>query len=188
MSSGDEQYRVLFRGGNGPEQLSDPESRGDAEHTARELTRKGYAVGSVMEASAAEAYMRDRYSPTYRGVTVPGDLRADGAPRRVYEAWKRGVDSLLDGTEPAPAVSEHKDWQWIIKIHWDAEHTSPAVGPFGQTEADNKMRELRRRFREAGLKPLKMTCELLRVPDALDGWVQDRIDEARLRADDGGEG
>ncbi|MGW3974234.1 hypothetical protein ACWEFD_33695 [Streptomyces ardesiacus] len=80
-------------------------------------------------------------------------------------------------------MSENKDFQWAIKVHWDAEHTSPAVGPFGQTEAENKMRELRHRFREAGLTPLRMTRELLREPDVLDGWIQGRIDEARLRAD-----
>jgi hypothetical protein len=44
--------------------------------------------------------MHARYSPTYRGVKIPGDLRADGVPYRVFEAWKRGVDSELDGVDP----------------------------------------------------------------------------------------
>jgi hypothetical protein len=80
-------------------------------------------------------------------------------------------------------MSENKDFQWVIRIHWDDDHTSPAIGPFGQTEADNKMRELRRRLREAGLTPPKMQRELLRAPEALDGWIRDRINESRLTAD-----
>lgn len=99
----DDLYQVLFQAGNGPEQLSDPETRSDAEHTARELSRKGYSVGSVMHVDDARAYMADRYSPAYRGVKVPDDLRADGQPYSVYNAWKRGVDETLDGEKPKPA-------------------------------------------------------------------------------------
>lgn len=79
-------------------------------------------------------------------------------------------------------MSEHKDFQWVIRIHWDEKHTSPAIGPFGQTEADYRMRQLRRRLRDAGLTPPKMKRELLRSPDVLDGWIQDRIKESKLDA------
>lgn len=94
-------YQVLFWGGNGPEQLSDPESREDAEHTARELTRKGYTVGSVMDVDSARRYMQYTYSPTYRGVAVPDGLRVAGQPRQRYDDWRRGVDTALAVMRPA---------------------------------------------------------------------------------------
>jgi hypothetical protein len=132
--------------------------------------------------------MEYRYGETYRGVDIPSDLRANDVPHSVFEAWKRGVDAALDGSAPEPnrdpVAPAYKDFQWVVRVHWDADHTSPAVGPFGQTEADNKMRELRRRFRAAGLKPPKMTRELLRSPGALDGWVLGHIEEAKARAED----
>jgi hypothetical protein len=74
------------------------------------------------------------------------------------------------------------DFRWIVRIHWNAKHTSPDVGPFGLSEANTVMRAMRRRFREAGLKPPRITRELLRSPGALDGWITDRINEAK--ADD----
>lgn len=71
------------------------------------------------------------------------------------------------------------DWQWVIMIHWDDDHSSPWVGPFGDTESQLKMREIRRRYREAGLKPPKIVRELLRVPGSVDSWVGFNI-ERRL--------
>lgn len=79
-------------------------------------------------------------------------------------------------------MSEHKDFQWVIRIHWDEKHTSPAIGPFGQTEADYRMRQLRRRLRDAGLTPPKMKRELLRSPDVLDGWDRAVEDYPEIRA------
>lgn len=67
-----------------------------------------------------------------------------------------------------------KDWQWVIVIHWDKEHESPAIGPFGQTEAETKMREVRKRYRDAGQKPPKMERRLLRVPQMIDIWAWPR--------------
>ncbi|MER7487945.1 hypothetical protein ABTY20_18960 [Streptomyces sp. NPDC126497] len=103
-------YQVLFQGGDGREQLSDPESKDDARHTARELERKGYSVGSVMDVDSAREYVEYRYAPTYRGVTIPDDVRNDGVPRSVYDAWRRGVDSMLETAAPlltALADAEH---------------------------------------------------------------------------------
>ncbi|MGY5634159.1 hypothetical protein ACW7N6_38100 [Streptomyces sp. UC1A3] len=92
----DERYQVLFQGGNGRDNLSDPEPLDDARHTARELERKGYTVGAVMDVKSAREYMEYRYAPTYRGVKVPDDVRNDHTPRRVYDAWRRGVDAGLN--------------------------------------------------------------------------------------------
>jgi hypothetical protein len=94
--SDDELYRVLYRDADGHEQLTGAMPYDAARSRAKALEEQGYAVGSVMDAKSAEAYMRDRYAPTYRGVNVPLDLRADGVPRSTFEAWKRGVDAELD--------------------------------------------------------------------------------------------
>ncbi|QDN64395.1 hypothetical protein [Streptomyces sp. S1D4-14] len=106
MSGTDELYRVLYTDHDGHEQVTGAMTRVQAYSRARDLAAKNYAVGSVMTASAAEDYMQDRYSPTYRGVEVPDDLRADGVPRSVYEAWKRGVDVTLDSEQPEPADAD----------------------------------------------------------------------------------
>lgn len=87
-------FQVLFQGGNGRDSLSDPEPLEDARHTARELERKGYTVGSVMDVQSAREYTEYRYAPSYRGVKIPDGLREDW-PRSVYDAWRRGVDSAL---------------------------------------------------------------------------------------------
>lgn len=92
----DDLYRVLYTDRDGDEQLTGAMKHDQAQSRARDLTGQGLAVGSVMEADAATAYMEDRYSPTYRGVKVPDGLREDW-PRPVFDAWKRGVDSALDG-------------------------------------------------------------------------------------------
>lgn len=97
-------YQVLFRGANGRDNLSDPEPLDDAQHTARELERKGYTVGAVMDVKSAGQYMEYHYATEYRGVRIPDDLRVDGAPRSVYDAWRRGVDSMLSTTRPALAA------------------------------------------------------------------------------------
>lgn len=102
MSGTDDLYCVLYTDHDGHEQVTGAMTRAQAYSRARDLAAKNYAVGSVMTASAAEDYMQDRYSPTYRGVEVPDDLRADGVPRSVYEAWKRGVDSEFHGVAPKP--------------------------------------------------------------------------------------
>jgi hypothetical protein len=99
--SDETKYRVLFQGGNGREQLSDPESLDDAKHTARELERKGYTVGSVMDADSARRYLEYRYAQTYRGVKIPDYVRNDHIPRSVYEAWRAGVDSMQGASEGA---------------------------------------------------------------------------------------
>lgn len=103
MSTDDEQYRVLYADADGREQVTGAMPLDAAYSRARDLEGQGYAVGSVMGDIAAQGYMHDRYSPTYRGVKVPDDLRADGAPRSGYEAWKRGVDAELDGVVPVAA-------------------------------------------------------------------------------------
>ncbi|MFH8805311.1 hypothetical protein ACH4F6_38185 [Streptomyces sp. NPDC017936] len=94
--SGTDLYRVLYTDSDGHEQLTAAMTRDHAYSRARDLEGQGHAVGSVMEDGAARAYMQDRYGATYRGVKVPEDLRADGAPRSGYEAWKRGVDAALN--------------------------------------------------------------------------------------------
>lgn len=102
--SDDEQYRVLYTDTDGHEQLTDAMTYNQACGRARDLNAKGHTVGSVMGDVAARGYMHARYSPTYRGVKVPDDLRADGAPRSGYEAWKRGVDAQLDSKDQVPAA------------------------------------------------------------------------------------
>lgn len=104
--STEEKYVVLFRNLRDREALTDPESRDAAHATARRLEAEGYSVGSAMTEDAARDYMRNRYGTTYRGVTVPADLRADGTPRSVFEAWKRGVDAELDRAK-APEPDEN---------------------------------------------------------------------------------
>jgi hypothetical protein len=182
VSTENGQYRVLYLK-DGQEILTDPEPMDLAKATAQRLDREGHEVHAVLTEYAARDHLRTRYNEslkqapmTYRGVAVPDDLRGKHArAREQYAAWKRGVDAELDRAKPA--ASEPKDFQWVIRIHWDAEHTSPAVGPFGQTEADRKMRELRRRYRDAGQTPPKMTRELLRAPDVLDSWIESRTEE-----------
>lgn len=250
----DELYQVLHLQ-DGREALTDPEPQDQAERTARRLAAEGVFVGSVMTVSAARDYVQDKYGTVYRGVTIPDGLREDW-PRSVFETWKRGVDSVLDGAAPtaeepdAPALyrvlytdhdgdeqlteamaydqaqararqlkaqgftvgfvmgdvaargymharhtlpdqpaekpAKNDDWRWVIRLHWDSEHVSPAIGPFGLTEANRVSRDIRRRFRDAGLTPPKVTRELLRAPGVLDGWVRDRIEAASRCAHCGG--
>lgn len=63
-----------------------------------EFSSGTYVMGDI----AARGYMHARYAPTYRGVKVPLDLRADGVPRSAFEAWKRGVDADRDTPKPKP--------------------------------------------------------------------------------------
>jgi hypothetical protein len=63
--------------------------------------------------------------------------------------------------------------QWLIVIHWDADHASPPMGPFGQTEADQAMREARARWRNAGLTPPKMERILMRGREFFDYCTSD---------------
>lgn len=79
--------------------------------------------------------------------------------------------------------------EWIVKIHWDADHCSPAIGPYGMTEAENEMREARRAYRDLGLTPPRMTKELLKDPQMLGIWARSKAerqawDRAHGRADD----
>lgn len=97
----DDLYRVLYTDADGHEQLTGAMSLDAARSRASDLKSQGYTVGSVMGDVAARGYMHARYAPTYRGVKVPDDLRADGALRSGYDAWKRGVDAQLDGAAPA---------------------------------------------------------------------------------------
>jgi NAD(P)-dependent dehydrogenase (short-subunit alcohol dehydrogenase family) len=96
MSDSDDLYRVMYIDADGHEQLTGAMPLDAAQARAKALEGRGYAVGSVMGDVAARGYMHARYAPTYRGVKVPGGLRADGQPRNVYEAWKRGVDATLE--------------------------------------------------------------------------------------------
>lgn len=75
--------------------------------------------------------------------------------------------------------------EWLVTIHWDATHTSPAIGPFGSTEADREMREIRRAYRAAGIKPPKMVKSLLRPADYLHFWALSHLEWAQ--AEKGGE-
>lgn len=102
VSTNDAKYRVLYTDADGHEQLTGAMSCDAAFSRAKALEKQGHTVGSVMDAKSAEAYMQDRYAPTYRGVKIPDDMRADGAPRSVFEEWKRGVDAELDKAEPKP--------------------------------------------------------------------------------------
>lgn len=97
----DELYRVLYTDADGHEQLTGAMSYDAAYSRAKALEEQGHAVGSVMGDVAARGYMHARYAPTYRGVNIPADLRADGVPYTVFEAWKRGVDAELDGAKVA---------------------------------------------------------------------------------------
>lgn len=101
--SDDDLYRVLYTDADGQEQLTGAMTYDQAQSRARDLQGQGHTVGSVMGDVAARGYMHARYAPTYRGVDIPLDLRADGVPYRVFEAWKRGVDAELDRPAPKPA-------------------------------------------------------------------------------------
>lgn len=102
---GDDLYRVLYKDRDGHEQLTDAMSYDAAYSRAKALETQGNAVGSVMGDVAARGYMHARYAPTYRGVDIPLDLRADGVPYAAFETWKRGVDAELDRTKPAAGPS-----------------------------------------------------------------------------------
>jgi hypothetical protein len=104
MSDDTELYRVLYKDRDGDEQLTDALSKEQAFSRARQLEAQGFAVGSVMGDVAARGYMHARYAPTYRGVEIPLDLRADGVPRRAFETWKAGVDAALETTAPKQAA------------------------------------------------------------------------------------
>lgn len=108
MSDDDDLYRVVYRDADGREQLTGAMPLDAARSRAHDLKDQGCAVGSVMGDVAARGYMRARYAPTYRGVDIPLDLRADGVPYRVFEEWKRGVDAELDGAKaPEPKSEEN---------------------------------------------------------------------------------
>jgi hypothetical protein len=106
--SDDELYRVLYTDADGHEQLTGAMPLDAARSRAKALQEQGYAVGSVMGDVAARGYMHARYAPTYRGVDIPLDLRADGVPRSAFEAWKRGVDAELDAPKPADQDYNHE--------------------------------------------------------------------------------
>ncbi len=78
-----------------------------------------------------------------------------------------------------------KDFQWVIVVHWTDEHESPAIGPFGLTEAENLMREARKMFRSAGLKPPKMGRRLLRSGDNFIPMIMNSV-ARRVEVTDGG--
>jgi hypothetical protein len=98
-----EQYQVLYRDDEGRDALTDPQTREDAEATARAMTGRGVSVGSVMTVAAARGYVEYMHGQTYRGVPVPPGVRAPELPRSVYDAWRRGVDAELDGPAEPPA-------------------------------------------------------------------------------------
>jgi hypothetical protein len=103
MSNADDLYRVLYMDADGHEQLTGIMPYDAAYSRARDLQGQGFTVGSVMGDVTARGYMHAKYSPTYRGVDIPLDLRADGVPRSALEAWKRGVDAELDKPQAKPA-------------------------------------------------------------------------------------
>lgn len=108
----DDLYRVLYTDADGHEQLTAAMPLDAAYARARALEEQGHAVGSVMGDVAARGYMHARYAPAYRGVNIPPDLRADGVPYRVFEEWKRGVNSMLDMasvTPPAPDTTMSRE-------------------------------------------------------------------------------
>ncbi|MGW2213251.1 hypothetical protein [Streptomyces sp. NPDC001781] len=122
-------YRVLYIDADGHEQLTAAMPYDAAYARARQLEGRGFSVVSVMESGAAVAYMEDRYSPTYRGVKVPDGLRDDNQPYVLYEAWKRGVDSVLGVV--VPLLDElHDDEPCVLDHHGYCQmHGLPQPGP-----------------------------------------------------------
>lgn len=123
--SDDELYRVLYKDRDGHEQLTAAMTRGQANARARQLNDQGFTVGSVMGDVAARGYMHARHAPQYRGVDIPLDLRTDGVPVSVFEAWKRGVDTTLDVPKPAgPATYRGITVPEILRPNWDQHEAS----------------------------------------------------------------
>lgn len=96
-------YRVLYTDADGDEQLTDAMTYNQAHSRAKDLQRQRYEVGAIMGDIAAQGYMHARYGTEYRGVRIPDGLRDDGQPRALFEAWKRGVDSMLSEAKSIPA-------------------------------------------------------------------------------------
>jgi len=65
--------------------------------------------------------------------------------------------------------------QYIVRIHWDDEHQSPAIGPFnGATNVELWCREFRKLWRKVNPndKLPKLKKDVLRVPTSVEGWVR----------------
>jgi hypothetical protein len=135
VSTDDAIYRVLYLDGDGHERLTAAMSYDAARSRAKTLEAEGYTVGSVMGDVAARGYMHAKYAPEYRGVRIPGDLRADDTPRGVFETWKRGVDAALDLTVPV-VEALHDDSPCHLDHHgYCQEHGLPQPGPCPERQA-----------------------------------------------------
>lgn len=68
--------------------------------------------------------------------------------------------------------------EWMIVIHWDATHTSPPLGPYGATEAEQEMRKARARYRAAGKTPPKMQRILIKSRACFDAWTSPETEKS----------
>lgn len=68
--------------------------------------------------------------------------------------------------------------RWIVTLNRQV-----IAGPFGQTEAQNLVQQLDRRYRKLGMQPPPMNAQRLHTPEWLESWVTEDI-QRRLAATD----